>query len=294
MRDAGDPVEIAKNYSDQGADEICFLDITASNEERKTMIDVVERTAGQVFVPLTVGGGVRTLDDVRQMLLAGADKVSINTAAVKNPDFVREAAQKFGSQCIVVAIDARSTGEGKWEVFTHGGRNGTGIDAVEWAQKMEDYGAGEILLTSMDKDGTKSGYDLPLTRTISRNLKISCEFKNCLLLDGVQVPHFSYVGDSVLGNKAHLGAGVTCSNLRLDQSEVPVQLPDGSRRGSGLRKLGALVGDAAEVGCNAVLNPGSILGRRALVMPTMAFRGTLKANSIAYIKEKIETAPRMD
>ena len=172
LRDAGDPVEIAKNYSDQGADEVCFLDITASNEERKTMIDVVERTAGQVFVPLTVGGGVRTLDDVRQMLLAGADKVSINTAAVKNPDFVREAAQKFGSQCIVVAIDARSTGEGKWEVYTHGGRNGTGIDAVQWAQKMEDYGAGEILLTSMDKDGTKSGYDLPLTRTISRNLKI--------------------------------------------------------------------------------------------------------------------------
>lgn len=172
LRDAGDPVEIAKNYSDAGADEVCFLDITASNEERKTMIDVVERTAGQVFVPLTVGGGVRTLDDVRQMLLAGADKVSINTAAVNNPDFVREAAQKFGSQCIVVAIDARSVGEDKWEVFTHGGRNATGIDAVQWAQKMEDYGAGEILLTSMDKDGTKSGYDLPLTKTISRNLKI--------------------------------------------------------------------------------------------------------------------------
>lgn len=172
LRDAGDPVEIAKKYSDAGADEVCFLDITASSDERKTMIDVVERTAGQVFVPLTVGGGVRTLDDVRQMLLAGADKVSINTAAVKNPDFVKEAADKFGSQCIVVAIDARSSGEDKWEVFTHGGRNGTGIDAVEWAQKMEDYGAGEILLTSMDKDGTKSGYDLPLTRTISRNLKI--------------------------------------------------------------------------------------------------------------------------
>ncbi len=172
LRDAGDPVEIAKKYSDEGADEVCFLDITASNEERKTMIDVVERTAGQVFVPLTVGGGVRTLDDVRQMLLAGADKVSINTAAVKNPDFVRQAADKFGSQCIVVAIDARSTGENKWEVFTHGGRNPTGIDAVEWAQKMEEYGAGEILLTSMDKDGTKSGYDLPLTKTISRNLKI--------------------------------------------------------------------------------------------------------------------------
>ena len=157
LRDAGDPVEIAKNYSDAGADEVCFLDITASNEERKTMIDVVERTAGQVFVPLTVGGGVRTLDDVRQMLLAGADKVSINTAAVNNPDFVREAAQKFGSQCIVVAIDARSVGEDKWEVFTHGGRNATGIDAVQWAQKMEDYGAGEILLTSMDKAGTTSG-----------------------------------------------------------------------------------------------------------------------------------------
>ncbi len=172
LRDAGDPVEIAKKYSDEGADEICFLDITASNEERKTMINVVERTAGQVFVPLTVGGGVRTLDDVRQILLAGADKVSINTAAVKNPDFVKEAADKFGSQCIVVAIDARSVGDSKWEVFTHGGRNPTGIDAVEWAQKMEDYGAGEILLTSMDKDGTKSGYDLPLTKTISRNLRI--------------------------------------------------------------------------------------------------------------------------
>jgi len=172
LRDAGDPVEIAKKYSDEGADEVCFLDITASNEERKTMIDVVERTAGQVFVPLTVGGGVRTLDDVRQILLAGADKVSINTAAVKNPDFVKEAADKFGSQCIVVAIDARSVGDSKWEVFTHGGRNPTGIDAVQWAQKMEDYGAGEILLTSMDKDGTKSGYDLPLTKTISRNLRI--------------------------------------------------------------------------------------------------------------------------
>ncbi len=172
LRDAGDPVEIAKKYSDEGADEVCFLDITASNEERKTMIDVVERTAGQVFVPLTVGGGVRTLDDVRQMLLAGADKVSINTAAVNNPDFVKEAADKFGSQCIVVAIDARRCGENKWEVFTHGGRNPTGIDAVEWAKKMEEYGAGEILLTSMDKDGTKSGYDLPLTKTISRNLKI--------------------------------------------------------------------------------------------------------------------------
>jgi len=172
LRDAGDPVEIAKKYSEQGADEICFLDITASHEERKTMINVVERTAGEVFVPLTVGGGVRTLDDVRQLLLAGADKVSINTAAVKNPDFVREAAERFGSQCIVVAIDARSVGENKWEVYTHGGRNPTGIDAVEWAKKMEENGAGEILLTSMDKDGTKSGYDLALTQTISRALSI--------------------------------------------------------------------------------------------------------------------------
>lgn len=172
LRDAGDPVEIAKKYSEQGADEICFLDITASHEERNTMIDVVARTAGEVFVPLTVGGGVRTLDDVRQLLLAGADKVSVNTAAVKNPEFVKEAAERFGSQCIVVAIDARSVGEDKWEVYTHGGRNPTGIDAVEWARKMEENGAGEILLTSMDKDGTKSGYDLALTRAISRAVSI--------------------------------------------------------------------------------------------------------------------------
>ena len=172
LRDAGDPVEIAKKYSDEGADEVCFLDITASHEERNTMIDVVERTAGQVFVPLTVGGGVRTLEDVRALLLAGADKVSINTAAVNNPEFVTEAAKMFGSQCIVVAIDARNVGEGKWEVYTHGGRNPTGIDAVEWAKKMEANGAGEIMLTSMDKDGTKSGYDLELTRVISRSLNI--------------------------------------------------------------------------------------------------------------------------
>ena len=172
LRDAGDPVEIAKKYSDEGADEICFLDITASSEERKTMIDVVERTAAEVFVPLTVGGGVRTLEDVRQMLLAGADKVSINTAAVKDPDFVKRAAGRFGSQCIVVAIDARSVSRGKWEVYTHGGRNPTGIDALEWAKKMESYGAGEILLTSMDKDGTKSGYDIPLTKAVSRTVSI--------------------------------------------------------------------------------------------------------------------------
>lgn len=172
LRDAGDPVEIAKKYSEQGADEITFLDITASHEERKTMIDVVERTASEVFVPLTVGGGVRTVDDVRQLLLAGADKVTINTAAIHNPEFVKEASEMFGSQCIVVAIDARSRGNNSWEIFTHGGRKPTGIDAVSWAVKMEKMGAGEILLTSMDRDGTKDGYDLNLTRTISESVSI--------------------------------------------------------------------------------------------------------------------------
>ena len=172
LRDAGDPVEVAKKYSEQGADEITFLDITASHEERKTMIDVVERTASEVFVPLTVGGGVRTVNDVRQLLLAGADKVAINTAAINNPEFVKEAADMFGSQCIVVAIDARSKGDNSWEIYTHGGRNPTRIDAVNWAVKMEKMGAGEILLTSMDKDGTKDGYDLDLTRTISESISI--------------------------------------------------------------------------------------------------------------------------
>lgn len=172
LRDAGDPVEVAKHYSCEGADEIAFLDITASFEERKTMIEVVERTAGEVFVPLTVGGGVRTLEDIRHLLLAGADKVSINTAAVQNSDFVRRAADRFGSQCIVVAIDAKKASPSKWEVFTHGGRNPTGIDAVVWAQKMEEFGAGEILLTSIDMDGTKAGYDLGLTKAVSRSVGI--------------------------------------------------------------------------------------------------------------------------
>ncbi|MGI9553491.1 MAG: imidazole glycerol phosphate synthase subunit HisF [Thermodesulfobacteriota bacterium] len=172
LRDAGDPVEIAKKYSEEGADEITFLDITASHEDRDTMIDVVKRTASEVFVPLTVGGGVRTLEDVRNLLLAGADKIAINTAAVKNPQFVRQASEKFGSQCIVVAIDARSNGKDKWEVYTHGGRNPTGIDATEWAVKMESFGAGEILLTSMDRDGTKDGYDIDLTKSISRAVRI--------------------------------------------------------------------------------------------------------------------------
>ncbi|MYH39883.1 MAG: imidazole glycerol phosphate synthase subunit HisF [Candidatus Dadabacteria bacterium] len=172
LRDAGDPVEVAKKYSDEGADEITFLDITASHEKRKTMIDVVERTASEVFVPLTVGGGLRTVDDVRELLLAGADKVTINTAAITDPEFVRRASDRFGSQCIVVAIDARRRNSGGWEVFTHGGRNPTGIDAVSWAAMMEDFGAGEILLTSMDRDGTEDGYDLELTRTISETVGI--------------------------------------------------------------------------------------------------------------------------
>jgi len=172
LRDAGDPVEQAQVYDRAGADELCFLDITASHEDRDIIFDVVSRTAEACFMPLTVGGGVRTVEDIRKLLLAGADKVSINTAAVHNPEFVREAAEKFGSQCIVVAIDAKATGPGRWEVFTHGGRNPTGIDAVEWAKRMEAYGAGEILLTSMDKDGTKSGFDIGLTRAISDAVRI--------------------------------------------------------------------------------------------------------------------------
>ena len=172
LRDAGDPVEVAKKYSEEGADEITFLDITASHEKRGTMIDVVERTASEVFVPLTVGGGLRTVEDVRELLLAGADKITINTAAIADPEFVRRASRRFGSQCIVVAIDARRRDGGGWEVFTHGGRNPTGIDAVGWAGKMEALGAGEILLTSMDRDGTENGYDLELTRTISETVTI--------------------------------------------------------------------------------------------------------------------------
>ncbi len=175
LRDAGDPVEAARLYNDEGADEICFLDITASSEKRSILIDVVRKTAEQVFMPLTVGGGVRTLDDIRMLLNAGADKVSINTAAVQNPEFVREASERFGSQCIVVAIDARQVVPEKlphWEVYIHGGRTGTGIDAVQWAKKMQGYGAGEILLTSMDRDGTKDGYDIELTRAVSEAVTI--------------------------------------------------------------------------------------------------------------------------
>jgi len=172
LRDAGDPVEAAVGYDREGADELCFLDITASHENRKTIIDVVERTAARVFMPVTVGGGVGTLDDIRALLNAGADKVSINTAAVRRPEFVKEAAQRFGTQCIVVAIDAKRSTAGHWEVFTHGGRTATGVDVVEWAVRMEQYGAGEILLTSMDQDGRQTGYDLDLTATVSGTLSI--------------------------------------------------------------------------------------------------------------------------
>ena len=175
LRDAGDPVEAAEAYCDQGADELTFLDITASSDKRNIILDVVRETAERVFMPLTVGGGVREVSDIRNLLNAGADKVSINTAAVHRPEFVREAAERFGSQCIVVAIDARRVPKSDplaWEVYTHGGRNPTGIDALEWAARMADYGAGEILLTSMDCDGTKDGYDIPLTRAISDRVEI--------------------------------------------------------------------------------------------------------------------------
>lgn len=194
IRDAGDPVEVARRYNEQGADEITFLDITASSDDRATTYDTVERMASQVFIPLTVGGGVRTVEDIRRLLNAGADKVSINTAAIHNPDFVREAAERFGSQCIVVAIDAKRVSPdnevGHWEIFTHGGRKSTGIDAVEWAKKMAAYGAGEILLTSMDRDGTKNGFDLGVTRAIS---------------DAVNIPVIASGG---VGNLQHLVDGV--------------------------------------------------------------------------------------
>ena len=194
IRDAGDPVEVARRYDEEGADEITFLDITASSDQRETMVHVVEQVAGEVFIPLTVGGGIREVADIRRMLNAGADKVGINTAAVFNPEFVREAAARFGSQCIVVAIDAKQVSAAgevpRWEIFTHGGRKPTGIDAVEWAQRMVAYGAGEILLTSMDRDGTRDGFDIALTRAIAT---------------AVEVPVIASGG---VGTLEHLAAGV--------------------------------------------------------------------------------------
>ena len=196
--DAGDPVEQARAYDSAGADELCFLDITASHQKRSTILDVVEQTAGQCFMPVTVGGGVRSLNDIRNLLKAGADKVAINTTAVKRPDFVREASNKFGSQCIVVSIDAKSVQLGKYEIFTHGGRLATGIDAVQWAKKMEEFGAGEILLTSMDHDGTKKGFNIPLTRAICDSVSVPVIASGGVgslehLVDGVIEGHASAV-----------------------------------------------------------------------------------------------------
>ncbi|QWT44977.1 imidazole glycerol phosphate synthase subunit HisF [Azospira inquinata] len=191
LRDAGDPVEIARRYDEQGADEVTFLDITASSDQRDIILHVVEACASQVFIPLTVGGGVRSVADVRRLLNAGADKVSMNTAAVQNPDLVKEASDKVGSQCIVVAIDAKQVGDGQWHVFTHGGRKDTGLDAVAWARQVQELGAGEILLTSMDRDGTKNGFDLALTRAVS---------------DAVSLPVIASGG---VGNLQHLADGVT-------------------------------------------------------------------------------------
>lgn len=200
IRDAGDPVEVAKRYDLQGADEITFLDITASSDDRDTMVHVVEQVASQVFIPLTVGGGIRTVEDIKRMLIAGADKVSINTAAVNNPEFVRQAATQFGSQCIVVAIDAKRVNgtddSPRWEVFTHGGRNTTGLDVVDWARKMAEYGAGEILLTSMDRDGMRDGFDLELTKAV-------CEAVNIPVIASGGVGSLEHLADGIIYGKAN-------------------------------------------------------------------------------------------
>lgn len=231
IRDAGDPVEVAQRYNEEGADEITFLDITASHEERDTTIHTVERMASKVFIPLTVGGGVRTLGDIRDLLNAGADKVSINSAAVKNPEFVKEASQRFGSQCIVVAIDAKQVsllGEAdRWEIFTHGGRRPTGIDAVEWAKKMSGFGAGEILLTSMDRDGTKDGFDLGLTSAVSNAVPVPVIASGGVgnlqhLVDGIRKGH----ADAVLAASIfHFGEySVAQAKQFMRQSGIEVRL----------------------------------------------------------------------
>jgi cyclase len=226
LRDAGDPVEQAILYDKAGADELCFLDITASHENRGTLLDVVHRTAEVCFMPLTVGGGVRTLEDIRSLLLAGADKVSINTAAVSHPEFVKEAAEKFGSQCIVAAIDAKSVGNGRYEIFTHGGRKPTGIDAVAHAKKLVGYGAGEILLTSMDRDGVKSGYDLALTRAVSDAVQVPVIASGGVgkvqdLVDGVIQGHASAV---LAASIFHFGeVSIAQAKAALRAANIPVR-----------------------------------------------------------------------
>ncbi|HUT49351.1 MAG TPA: imidazole glycerol phosphate synthase subunit HisF [Alphaproteobacteria bacterium] len=225
--DAGDPVEQARLYDHEGADELCFLDITASHEDRDTIFDVVRKTAEQCFMPLTVGGGVRTTGDIRKLLLAGADKVSINTAAIKNPDFVREAAEKFGSQCIVVAIDAKRAQSGRFEIFTHGGREATGIEAVGWARRMTDYGAGEILLTSMDRDGTKKGFDLPLTSAIADAIPVPVVASGGVgtldhLVEGVREGHASAV---LAASIFHFGTySIGAAKAHMKAAGLPVRM----------------------------------------------------------------------
>jgi len=225
--DAGDPVEQARVYDAAGADELTFLDITASHENRDTIYDVVRRTAEQVFMPLTVGGGVRTVEDIRKLLLAGADKVSINTAAVHRPAFVREAAEKFGSQCIVVAVDAKATGPGRWEVFTHGGRKPTGLDAVDWARHMAELGAGEILLTSMDRDGTRIGFDLALTRAVSDAVPVPVIASGGVgtldhLVDGVVDGHASAV---LAASIFHFGTySIGAAKAHMAAAGIPIRM----------------------------------------------------------------------